>query len=369
MKKVLLLMMVALLAGACSLNQDNTENNVKVINVISTDDPAVNAAIPLFSEQELQIMGLAEGDAVVEANTVYSAGRGPLFDNRGVKGKTYSFSIYPSDTNKSYVVKYGFSADAVNQTVNATNVYSSWYARISIPANAPGQIFWKVVDSDGIEYLKEGQLYNAFLYDTIVSYSYSESYHTSINDGIYINYSGPSTGAGMLLHFGWNSWNQVSDVAMDWITNSSYSYASDYATARVQLPTDAEYLDFAIFGNGIWDNNQGQDFHTSVRPLVTVQPNSTYKNYNGDIIKTVSISYANGDLGDTVWAHYGVNGWQNVAEAQCYPFRYNGYVSAVYSQSVTVSVDASVFDVAFRNNSGDWENNFGQDWHTDISWR
>ncbi len=372
MKKFFVTGLVLSVLAGCSLNgQDTTGSNSKVIDVQATTDPAVNAALPTFSEQDLQILGFVSGDSLAADQTVYSYGQGPLYDNRAVRGKKYSFSVYvnPADSNQTFSVVYGFSADNLNQTVATTNVYSSYYATITIPANAPSRIFWKVVDGNGIEYKKNGQLWNAFIFDRIVSYSYQDSFYSGANDGVWINYCGPEMGAGMQLHYGWNNWSQVSNVSMRLETNSSYYYTADYATVQVELPEWANYLDFAINNNGSWDNNNGSDFHTSVKPLVTIQPNNTYVNYDGTVVKTVSINFANGNIGDEIWGHYGTDGWQNIGEAKLTTYHYNGYVSPVYSVSVTVTPSSSVLDVAFHNNDGQWDNNFGQDWHGDISWR
>lgn len=372
MKKVAVFsMLLAVLAG-CSINQagQNTDTSV-VVELQPSTDVAVNAALPLYSEEDLQVMGFVAGDNLISAAQVYSYGQGPLFDNRGVRGLVYTFSVHmsPNDTNKVFRVVYGFSPESISTVLDCTNVYSSFYGRIRIPADAPSRLYWKVIDEAGTVYLNNGQPWNAFIFDRIVSYSYADSFYYGENDGIWVNYAGPLTGQGVQLHFGWNNWQNVSDVDMQVVSNTSYSYSTYYATVKVVLPDNARYLDFALVRNGQWDNNNGQDYHTSVNPLVTIQPNNTYVDYQGKIIKSVSVSFANGNIGDDIWAHYGVDGWKNVGESKLSTYRYNGYVSPVYSTSVSVDPNASVFDVAFHNDDNQWDNNYGMDWHADITWR
>ena len=72
---------------------------------------------------------------------------------------------------------------------------------------------------------------------------------------------GPIAGAGQVqLHYGFNNWDIVEqDVPMTW------DAGSNLWNVTVQVPSTATQFDLVFNdGNGIWDNNNGQDWHFTV---------------------------------------------------------------------------------------------------------
>lgn len=367
-----MVLMVTVL-GACSL--DNSQvSSVMELEVNLTGDPAIDTSINSLPLEELLVLGLVTADqgAVtldVSDTIVYSYVYGPLHDKRAVRGEkiAVSVTVNDADTNDVFRIAYGYSPEQLDTILVLSNTgYSYRKGKIDVASDALDKIYYKVLDAQGNEYFdRDGEAFWFTVFDYIFSYSFSTTYYyggeTSVAGFLYVNYSGPAVGEGMSLHFGWNDWQNVTNINMSLHTNGTSYYPANYGSIRLDVPNDAHYLDFVINGNGIWDNNDGQDYHLAVNPLVRVTPTSIY-----DGKRSVSFSYANGTLDDTIFAHYGLDGWNNVDDVKMYKMTYQGMPMGFHTGYTTVDAAASVLDLAFFNTDGVWENNYGMDWHFDI---
>jgi hypothetical protein len=365
-----------ILSAGCSLTQmDLPQKANEKVEFVLTGDPAVDAAMPFLTPEELAFYGFTGDNGVAPASVtlspVFVSANGPLYDARAVRGKSVNISAYfnSTDSNTVLLLAYGYSENNLSVKTAMTNRgYGSFAVKISIPQNAGAKLYYKIVDALGNTVAdKAGKPYSMSVYDRIVSFGYSKAYYyggtPEFAGWLTVNYSGPSVSSNTIFHYGWNNWQTISDTNMSFIGNSSYYSSAEYCSMVVQVPNNANYLDFVFYGNGNWDNNGGNDFHMSVKPIVIVNPQSAY-----DGSKYVSVVYANGGLSEPVTVHYGVDGWQNIQDEAMYAAYYRGSWLGYYTKTVTVDGTRKMFDLAFHNGAGNWENNYGMDWHFDIGY-
>lgn len=363
-----LVTMVVLFSG-CSMV---TDGGVKVLEreVVLTGEPAVDASIPFLSEIELKSAGIIapglETEAVI-SNTAVSV-YGPLHDRRAVRGKKLEFSYFANNTALTYTLRYGYSPTTLTSSIvlaaNTNN--GNRKALITVPANAGDRLYFKITDSAGNTYGDyNGQPYYVRVYDRIVSYGYAMPYNPVYAPGVAgyltVNYAGPVSGAATILHYGFDNWQNVKDTNMQYYTASAYYGAADYASVTLELTSTVSMLDFVFRSGNAWDNNGGADFHQTLKPLVICD--TTSLSASG---KYVNILYANGRLNAPIFAHYGTDGWKGVNDVQLYTETYQGSWLGYYTKSVRIDPNARVFDVCFRDQNNNWENNGGKDWHFDV---
>jgi len=365
-----------ILTAGCSVTQmDLPQKANEKVEFVLTGDPAVDAAMPFLTPEELAFYGFNGDNSVAPASVtpspVFVAAHGPLYDARAVRGKGLSVNAYFSgtDTNTVLFLVYGYSANNLSAKVTMkTSGYGSFNAELQIPQNAGSKLYYRITDTNGNTVAeKNGQPYTVSVYDRIVSFSYAKAYNyggdAEFAGWLTINYSGASVSSNTALHYGWNNWQTVGDTNMSFTGNSSYYSSASYSTVLLQIPNNANYLDFVFYGNGVWDNNGGNDFHMSVKPIVIVSPQSAY-----DGSKYVSVVYANGNLAEPVSVHYGVDGWQNVKDEAMYAAYYRGSWLGYYTKTVNVDGGRNMFDLVFHDGADHWENNYGMDWHIDIGY-
>lgn len=302
MKKVFFMMSIfaAILLASCSVNQQSEE--VSSIEYNLTGNSAIDSSLPFLSREELEMFQLirksdvsstSEKTASVEGNVgpnkdmlsvnVY----GPLHDQRLVKGKKIAVSLYKGNggLTGTWTVYYGYASQGLTHTVTLSqSTYGNYVAFIDL--DYASMFYFKVVGGDGTVIDYNGQPFSARMYDQILSYT--------LQDGrLTINYSGPASGNDTSFHVGWNNWSETRDYSTyydNWPI-AKYAQPGGYNYTTIDVPWWANYIDFAIHGNGMWDNNKGLDFHTCIRPLVSAQVSSFWNNQ-----KQVNIYYAGGRL-------------------------------------------------------------------------
>jgi len=351
--------------GACSLaSEDQTAESavpVKTVTYVKTGNPAIDSSVYYMSESSLRLFGLirsenkemsVKGNAGPYIGTYSLDVYGPLHDERLVKNRRAAISVYKAVGGMSgtWTLHYGFSEGQLDHSVQLLEgTYGNYAVMIDIPNVT--KLYFRVEGSDGTVLDNNGSPYVMAVYDSIVSYKYE-------NGKLTVNYSGPAAGNGAKFHLGWNNWNNVGDYNTyyyDWPIMKN-AEPNGYNSASIDIPWWANYVDFAVNLNGLWDNNAGKDFHSSVRPLVDARLSGYWngkRNYN--------IYYANGNL-NPVKVHYGTDGWQNVGDADM-QVSYDGSWNA----RLNLDVSADTLDLVFTDGKGNWDNNFGQNWSFDVN--
>jgi hypothetical protein len=363
MKKLTCLIWLSLSLAACGGFEETT---VERVEYRLTGDAAVDASLPLLPRDELALTGLADG-----ARTAGSLGvsvYGPLHDRRAVRGKGLSIAVYTAThPSTSWTLAWGAAPARLGNTIQlSNNGTGSFQLVLAVPEGYPDRLYFRLIDDAGVAHGEaDGSAFVVRVYTRILSHAFARSYdyENRYAGHLTVNYSGPlgANDAPVTLHHGWNNWQNVADVPMTRIHTSAWYSVADYATAIIPIPHDAVYFDAAFSDGDAWDNNDGADFHTAVRPLVVASTSLGY-----DSTKWVSLVYANGTLTEPVFVRYGIDGWQNVAEAQLASAWYKGSSLGFHSVSLRTAPAARVLDLAFRDSRGNWENNFGMDWHLDI---
>jgi hypothetical protein len=285
---------------------------------------------------------------VVSSSDVFLAVYGPLHDRRVVRGKSVCIcfrDISSSNGLGVYKAVCGFSSGDMSSTnVLTNNGGSLLYTYVDVPDNAEGFYFY-ISASDGSTFTDDSDPYSLKVYDSIVSLCYYDS-------TLVVNYSGSAIGENEVLHFGYNNWQGVSETNMTRYTEARPQYFSTggYCSVSFSIPDTANYIDFVVRGNGIWDNNSGADWHFSLRPLVDAQV--VFHRVRN---KQVGIYYSNGKLWP-VTAHYGYDGWQGIKDT----LMIHTY-SCQWTFTVPVPETATEFDTCFRC-VNTWENNYNLDW-------
>jgi hypothetical protein len=366
----ILLMAVVSACSVSDLQDGNRQpGQAKRIDLVYTGDPAVDASLAFLTEAELRAFGHiadSDNDLAVKSSgdgSIVSYVYGPLRDRRIVRGKRLVVSVmeYPMPfSSNQYVIRYGFygGTDLVTNTVE--NGYGMRLAMLDVPSDAT-EFRYFVEDQNGNVFDNNGVPFSVKPKDSAVSLKIIENY-----DGyrqLIINYAGSVADSGTSIHYGWNDWNNVGETYMMYYSYPNLKYASPggYVWTSIPIPNQANYSDFVFRNGSSWDNNNGNDWHYSLNPLVDYRIDNNSSNGS----KNVTVFYANGSLGN-VWAHYGINGWNNVGD------KFMNYVYSAGSfdeWTVTLNLpeSANTLNLAFADfTTRIWENNYGMNWNFDI---
>ncbi len=360
-----IVMVLLIFVNACSLSDESSApESPQALGYHFTGNTAVDNSIPYMSPEELSLFGILDTAPVVEADAAEQGNigpvnglldvhiYGPLHDQRLVKGKKLAISLYKGNggLTGTWTVHYGYAEQGLNYTAPLSqSTYGNYVTFIQL--DHATIFYFKIVSADGTVVDDRGKPFAARIFDSILSYT--------LKDGkLTISYSGPSSGSDTYFHLGWNNWANTADYGSSYDNWPIHKYAqpADYNYATVDVPWWANYVDVAVHGNGRWDNNMGQDYHSSIRPLVNAQVSS---HWNGR--KQISIYYAGGSL-NPVKAHYGIDGWQEVNTTDM-TYNYAGQWNAI----VNVNEDSDILNAVFTDGNGKWDNNFGKNWNLDIN--
>jgi len=370
MKKVFIIFNVVLIlffvscsadSAIASFSEESITIEEKEVFINETGNSAIDAAIPFKSESELEALGLLKDYMKVQKRSVLKSRvkiYGPLHDQRIVRGRPLAVTVlsYNPHLEAPIILHYGFKNNG--ETEKSIEVKPSPYGNlttfIDLPLNAEG-IYCKVVAGgeagSRVVLDNDGKLYSAKAFDSITSLSVN-------GENILVNYSGPIAGEGITLHYGWNDWNAVAEKEMmRGFSSIKYSHPGGYYYVKLTAPKWGHYLDFVVKNHNEWDNNNRNDWHYSLKPFVD---HRVMDSSDGE--KSVVITYTNGDL-NPVYAHYGFDGWNNVQTLEMSQHSYD----ASWSTLIKVSEDISSLDLAFRDDSGKWDNNWGMNWSFDLS--
>lgn len=281
---------------------------------------------------------------------------GPLGDSQLVRGKKLGMSYlhYGASGAASGVTvtaSYGFYGTTGATTVMNPTGYGNQVAFMDVPSDAAG--FWYTLSvSDGTILSDNGQPFAIPVHDRALSVKKV----APTSGTLVVKYSGlVTTTYDTFMHLGWNDWHAVGDAFMS-RTEFSYGKAGvyyDYNYVNIDAPWWANYLDFVFKdarGGGSWDNNDGADWHKSLRPFVTTSVNPL----DGTTL-TVTITYADGGLNPVV-VRWGTDGWDNVTDTTMQA------ITGGYQVWLQVPADAQTLEYAFWDGDAHWENNFGMNW-------
>lgn len=226
--------------------------------------------------------------------------------------------------------------------------YANQVAFLDAPSDASG--FWYQLEVNDGSVQKDGASpFYLDIHDRAVAV-------TLVGSQIDVKYAGPvMTTYDTFLHLGWYNWSQGSDAFM---ARSNYSYSKagiyyDYDYIDITPPAWANYLDFVFKdqrNGGVWDGNGGAGWHQSLRPFVSIGVSQT-----GTDTVYVTVAYQNGAF-NPPGIHYGVDGWQSVADGNMSP------TGSGFAIQIGVSRQNQTFNCAFFGNGGQWENNYGMNW-------
>jgi hypothetical protein len=133
---------------------------------------------------------------------------------------------------------------------------------ISIPdwANSLDHVFFSGDQWDNNDYQDFHVGVNPYI-TTYVTYANSDQNIKQVS----VKYCGGNLNP-VIIHFGYNYWytspdeETIKDQEMD-----AAMYGGDYFTTIVEVPFDADILDFVFHdGNGNWENNNQNDWHIDI---------------------------------------------------------------------------------------------------------
>ena len=358
MKKFLGIFVLFALVTGCSLAK-NDNYDAQEIKFKTTGNAVIDASLPRLTTEELNAFDLIEkGESAVMSTGptgAFTILYGPLHDHRVVHGKKVgiSFLQYTSSSDDKFFVECGYSPDNLNASYEMSKTgYGNMVAFCDVTSdNNIKKFYYRIVGNKGYVYDNNGQPFEYKIYDRVISYRLYDN-------KLQINYSGPSLTSGMYIHAGWNNWNDAFNLGMrvDDYPIFKYAYPGGCATANIDVPWWANYLDFVFNGNGQWDNNNGDDWHTSLKPLVDVSIDSV-----GTTNKDITIYYTAGTLNNVI-AHYGFDNWNNVSDKQL-----RTYYGGQWTGRISVPSNVSLINMVFNDGQGNWENNFNKNWNFEIA--
>ncbi len=360
MKKILGILFLFTVFTGCSVTTgDNGDNGVaKEIEFKTSGNAVIDASLPYLSLEELKAFDLIEKGEVKTMSSgptgAFTILYGPLHDHRVIRGKKVgiSFLQYTSSSDDKFYVEYGYSPDSLTQSEELSRTgYGNMVAFCPVTSDsAANKFYYRIKGDKGYVYDDDGKPFEYKIYNRAVSYRLYDN-------KLEINYSGPALANGIYIHAGWNNWNDTFDAGMrvDNYEIFKYAYPGGCATASIDVPWWANYIDFVFNGNGMWDNNNGDDWHSSLRPLVDARVENV-----GSDKKDITIYYSAGSL-DNVIAHYSLNDWHDVNDQQM-----SYYYGGQWNSRISVPLDASELNMVFTDGKGNWENNFNKNWNFDI---
>jgi hypothetical protein len=328
-------------------------------------------ALVLSCEMDTLLPGSIDSRSAGEViDTVTVRVAGPLNDIRAVRGKPLDFNAYVSDAREGdiYTLYFGYSPDFMNQTFTLENTYSGFNDAMLVPNDAAETIFFQVQDSRGrIFKAPGGQPYQVSVFDSIVGFDWFRdfSYSDDVEGWLTISYSGPATAEDTMIHFGFDGWQSIEDRSMNVVKDYAYYEMPSYNNITLPVTRDVSEINYVFYGDGIWDNNAGQDYTEGLKPLVYFE---AYFSGNGLYGK---LSYANGTLIDLyfnedLFTRYTMDDWSSYADSEIYAAYYKGGFLGFWEKSFNLDVFTRSFETAFYNSSGSWENNDGNNYRFDF---
>ncbi len=143
------------------------------------------------------------------------------------------------------------------------------------------------------------------------------------------------------LHWGYNSWNGVSDVQM-------VKRSDGFWQATISVPSGATQVNMAFNNNsGTWDSNGGSNYNITIG-AVSSSPNPPVAG------QQVTLTY-NGTLASgatSLTLHWGYNNWSGTTNTAM-----TKQSNGTWTATVTVPSAATVLNTAFYNQSNTWDNN------------
>ena len=160
---------------------------------------------------------------------------------------------------------------------------------------------------------------------------------------IYYDGSLAASATSMTMHWGYNNWNSTTNTTMTKEANGSWK-----ATVTVPVGTQLN----AVFENqsGTYDNNGGNNYNMEIQMPSNVTTNPSKLTAG----QTATIYYY-GSLAPTATSidmHWGYNGWTGVTDTQM-----SKQSDGAWAATITIPTGATQFDVAFEDQSGNWDNN------------
>ncbi len=245
---------------------------------------------------------------------------------------------------------YGSDPSRLYESVDLiANEFGYRVAVFSLPPDARN-LYYRVLSGEGQVFDLGGSPSCQGILESAVSLSLRDMV-------LNIRYSGPQAGEGAILHASWGNWQESFDLTMDYCDYplSKYGLPGGYAEANIDIPSWVEDIAFAVKRKEGWDNKAGEDWRFRLKPLVEAR--------NAGIVKgkkAIDIIYSAGTLNPPI-AHYGVNEWQDCAEAV---LSYRG--AGLWEARLALDPDAASLNICFRDNNWNWDNNRGRDWAFDI---
>lgn len=156
----------------------------------------------------------------------------------------------------------------------------------------------------------------------------------------------------LVLHYGFNNWQDVKEVPMTLIPRDID------VSATIDVPLWATSLEYVVYvrradGTTVWDNNGENDYRV---PVHQAGVNVTVIGTSRTITFITPL--------DSAVLHYGVNGWKNISEIGMELDTHTLAVKGVKQYKATLSNLASTdaLDFCFRTNEWEWVNNKGANW-------
>ncbi|WP_270563089.1 carbohydrate-binding protein [Clostridium beijerinckii] len=167
-------------------------------------------------------------------------------------------------------------------------------------------------------------------------------------------YSGSlANSSSIKLHWGYNGFLNPSDVTM---TKGS----DGFWAATIKIPSSATKLDFDFTNGSNWDNNSSKDWHLQVSSSsvpVQVNPAPTAS-------KTTTVYYT-GNLATnstSVILHWGYNEFTNPTDVAM-----TKQSDGRWAATITIPSGAYALNMAFKNDSGTWDNNSSANYNYSVS--
>ncbi|MBE3560678.1 MAG: amylase [Ktedonobacteraceae bacterium] len=177
-----------------------------------------------------------------------------------------------------------------------------------------------------------------------------------------ITYNGflASGASSITMHWGYNSWNGITDTPMTKQANGSWQ-------ATITVPQSATQLNMAFFNqSNTWDNNNTSNYNLSVNSggggscstgavsasPCPVQGQQTTITYNGFLASGAS----------SITMHWGYNSWNGITDTPM-----TKQANGSWQATITVPQSATQLNMAFFNQSNTWDNNNTSNYNLSVS--
>ncbi|HVU67770.1 MAG TPA: carbohydrate-binding protein, partial [Ktedonobacteraceae bacterium] len=200
-----------------------------------------------------------------------------------------------------------------------------------------------------------------------------------------ITYNGTlaSSATSITMHWGYNSWNGITDTAMSQQSDGTWQ-------ATITVPSGATTLNMAFKNqSSTWDNNGGSNYNFSVTTATatptptptatsTPTPTPTATPAGGTTCTAGSVSASTcplvaGASGTIVYAgslasgatslmmHWGYNNWTGTTDTTM-----TKQSNGTWTATITVPAGATVINTAYKNQSGTWDNNGSSNYNLPV---